>query len=588
MTERSTSAPKPASSGWGMLLALARQHRARMAGLAVTSFAGAMLEAAFLVLLTSTLLAVAGGHTQIGPFRGISVSLRTALMMAAALVIVRFVLSVLAVQVAAAMSARVRTAERNELADAYLFTSWELQHAEPSGRLQELLTSFVGRVNLAVTAATQAVTAGLSLLAFLGASLIIQPLASLAVLAVLGLLGAILTPLRGRIRTRATQTNTADLAFASNVAEFGSLPLEMHVFGVQRPIADRVGILTETATENQRRVQVLSGLLSPTYTLFVYAAILAAVVLLSRIGTGEVASVGSVMLLMLRSMTFGQQITNVSGVLAAAIPSVQLIDATLEKYRAQAAGTGRTLPLALSPLVLDDVSYSYSPERRALDAVSITITAGSATGVIGPSGAGKSSLAHLLLGLRRPDSGRVTVAGVDLADVDRAWWTTRVSFVPQQPQLFTGTVAENIRFFRDGITDNDLRRAAADANILDDIQRLPHGFDTHLGERGSQLSGGQRQRISIARALAGSPELVVLDEPTSALDPESEALIRASLAGLHGDIALVVIAHRMSTLDLCDTLIVMHDGRITATGTPAELQHSSEFYRRALEIAGVS
>ncbi|CCH72298.1 ABC transporter, ATP-binding/permease protein [Nostocoides australiense Ben110] len=588
MTTKAATTVTSATSGWSLLLTLARRHRVRMAALALTAFVGAMLEAAFLVLLTTTLLAVAGGENQITAPGRVSLSLWTALTLAATAVILRFVLAVLAVRLAATMSAKVRYAQRIELAHAYLYTAWEVQQAEPSGRLQELLTSFVGRVNMAVTAATQAVTAALSLVAFLAASLVIQPVAALAVLSILALLGAILTPLRGRIRARAATTNRADLAFASNVAEFGALPLEMHVFGVQRPIAERVSELTRTATDNQRRVQLLSGLLTPTYTLFVYAAILGAVILLSRIGTDDMAGVGSVMLLMLRSMTFGQQITNVSGIISAAIPSVQLLDATVAKYRAQAANTGRAQPPALTPLVLDAVSFAYAPDRQALDAVSLTVTAGSATGVIGPSGAGKSSLAHLLLGLRRPARGLVTVAGVDLADIDRAWWTSRVAFVPQQPQLFTGTVAENIRFFREGISEQDLHRAAAAANVLQDIQSLPQGFDTHLGERGSQLSGGQRQRISIARALAGSPELVVLDEPTSALDPESEALIRTSLAGLHGDIALVVVAHRMTTLDLCDTLVVMHDGKITAAGTRAELQRSSEFYRRALELAGVS
>ncbi|HNQ06293.1 MAG TPA: ABC transporter ATP-binding protein [Tetrasphaera sp.] len=559
-----------------------------MTQLAAVSFAGAMIEAAFLVLLTSALLAVASGRERIGPIHGISLTLIQTLLLAGLAVLTRYAAAVLASHLTATLSARVRADQRIALAQAYLSTSWSIQHAEPSGRLQELLTSFVGRVNVAVISATQSVTAGLSLLAFLGASLIIQPLASLGVLAILALLGAILRPMRSRIRRESAKTNKSDLAFTATVAEFGSLPLEMHVFGVQGPIAERVRDLTETTTENQRRVQFLSGLLAPTYTLFVYVAILSAVGLLSTLATGEIASVGSVMLLMLRSMTFGQQMTTASGTISAAVPSMRLIDTTLANYRANPAGTGHLRPSSVTPIVVNDISYAYTPDRMALDHVSLTVAPGTATGVIGPSGAGKSSLAHLLLGLRRPDSGTVTVGGVDLAEVDRAWWTERVAFVPQQPQLFTGTVAENVRFFRPGISDDDLRRAARQANILTEIERLPAGFDTHLGERGSQLSGGQRQRLSIARALVGSPELIILDEPTSALDPESEALIRSALSGIHGEIALVVIAHRMSTLDLCDTLVVMDDGRVTASGTPAELQQSSPFYRRALELAGIS
>ena len=140
-----------------------------------------------------------------------------------------------------------------------------------------------------------------------------------------------------------------------------------------------------------------------------------------------------------------------------------------------------------------------------------------------------------------------------------------VSFVPQDPALFTGSVAENIRFFRDGIDDDDLRRAAQQANVLADITALPQGFDTHLGERGGGLSGGQRQRLSIARALAGSPSLLVLDEPTSALDGQSEQLIRDTILGLRGQVTVVVIAHRMSTIDMCDRI---------ARAVPFILRHS--------------
>ena len=175
-----------------------------------------------------------------------------------------------------------------------------------------------------------------------------------------------------------------------------------------------------------------------------------------------------------------------------------------------------------------------------------------------------------------------------MSQVDRAWWTQRVAFVPQDPLLFTGTVAENIRFFREGFDDQAVRRAATQANVLGDINNLPRGFDTHLGERGSQLSGGQRQRMSIARALLGEPELLVLDEPTSALDGQSEALIRETLAAVQGKVTVVIIAHRLSTLDLCDRIAVIEAGRVTALGTPQQVRESSAFYQEALRVAGMA
>jgi len=240
------------------------------------------------------------------------------------------------------------------------------------------------------------------------------------------------------------------------------------------------------------------------------------------------------------------------------------------------------------PLEAVGIGFAYTADREALADVTFRLEPGEAIGVIGPSGAGKSTLAQLLLGLRPPTSGMITVGGTPLQDVDRRWWSTRVAFVAQDAQLFTGSVAENIRFFRDGITEAELRTAAAQANVLRDIEALPHGFDTHLGERGSQLSGGQRQRLSIARALVGLPDLLILDEPTSALDAQSESLIRSTLAGLHGRLSVVIIAHRMSTLDVCDRIMVIEHGRMTALDTPTALRSDSEFYNNALSLAGIA
>ena len=183
-------------------------------------------------------------------------------------------------------------------------------------------------------------------------------------------------------------------------------------------------------------------------------------------------------------------------------------------------------------MVVSRASFSYDGSLPTLSDIDFTLQQGEILGVIGPSGAGKSTLAQVLLGLRAPDTGSVMVGGVDLAQVDRAWWTRQVSFVPQDPVLFTGTIAENIRFFRDDVDDAAVFRAAEHANVLSEIRAMPQGFDTHLGERGGGLSGGQRQRLSIARALAGSPSLLILDEPTSALDGHSESLIRDTIVGL--------------------------------------------------------
>jgi ATP-binding cassette subfamily B protein len=277
--------------------------------------------------------------------------------------------------------------------------------------------------------------------------------------------------------------------------------------------------------------------------------------------------IGAVILLMLRSLSYGQQLAAAWGSLATTTPFLDQVRETVARYRMSPADAGQAIPDGVTPIEAKNVEFSYAADRAALTGVTFSISQGEVLGVIGPSGAGKSTLAQLLLGLRAPTTGTMSVDGSDLRDVDRSWWSRRVAFVAQDALLITGTVADNIRFFRDDIDAAALRRAALQANVLSDIEALPDGFDTHLGERGSQLSGGQRQRLSIARALVGQPEFLVLDEPTSALDGQSEALIRATLADLRGRITVVIIAHRMSTLDICDRIVVIENGRMTSCDT---------------------
>ncbi|WP_040751137.1 ABC transporter ATP-binding protein [Phycicoccus elongatus] len=564
------------------------EYKGQVALLASLSFIGALLEALFLFILTGVAMAMVSGRSSVGPYVGHSLAINSALMFAALLLLVRLGLNLAGVRTSAHLTADVTRDQRRLLSHAYLNSTWAIQAAEPAGRLQELLTSFVGRLSNAVSTLTGAVTALLSLGAFLATGLAIDAASTAAVLVALALVGAVLSPVRRRIRDRAGESAQAGLQFANAVSELGSLGQEMQTFGVQAPFGDRIDKLSNETTATQRRVQVLSGALPLIYMTLAYGAVLVGVAVLAFVGFDDLAVLGAVILLMLRSLSYGQQLAAAWGALASNAPFLDHVGDTIARYQAARADGGQAIPAHVAPLEAHDVEFAYTAERPALTGVTFGIGAGEVVGVIGPSGAGKSTLAQLLLGLRSPTKGRMCVGGTDLRDVDRSWWSRRVSFVAQDALLITGTVSENIRFFRDGIDDNALRVAARQANVLSDIESLPLGFDTHLGERGSQLSGGQRQRLSIARALVGQPELLVLDEPTSALDGRSEALIRTTLAQLRGQITVVIIAHRMSTLDICDRILVIEGGRLSALGTPKSLQEDSEFYRSALAIAGIT
>jgi len=204
--------------------------------------------------------------------------------------------------------------------------------------------------------------------------------------------------------------------------------------------------------------------------------------------------------------------------------------------------------------------------------------------LVGPSGAGKTTVASLLLGFIRPTQGRVTVDGVSLADLDLDAWRRHLAWVPQNPRLFTGTIADNIRL---GYPQADLaavQAAAERAFAAEFITRLPAGYDTQVGERGAGLSGGQIQRIALARAFLRDARLVVLDEATASLDPASEAAVQRAVDALALGRSMLVIAHRLATVRDADRILVLDGGRIVEQGKHTALITRDGPYRRMVSL----
>ena len=234
-------------------------------------------------------------------------------------------------------------------------------------------------------------------------------------------------------------------------------------------------------------------------------------------------------------------------------------------------------------IVFEHVGFSYD-EKEVLHDVSFTAKEWEVTALVGPSGSGKSTCARLAARLWDISKGVIRVGGVNISAVDPEVLLRDYSMVFQDVVLFDDTVMENIRLGRRGATDEEVRAAAKAANCDEFVHRLPQGYNTPIGENGTKLSGGERQRISIARALLKDAPIVLLDEATASLDVENETKVQGALSRLLSGKTVLVIAHRMRTVEAADRIIVLADGRVAEEGTPAELMDKNGLYRRMVEL----
>jgi ATP-binding cassette subfamily B protein len=584
------AAPPPSGSLWARLSLLLGERRRAVAVLVLASIVAGFAEAVLLAILAETAATLAKGaksaHIALGPLH-LHASAGALIGAAFVVVVVRLALqipmSILPPRIAADAQARLR----RRLFNAFSRASWDVQARDREGQLQETMTGQAMQATGAVLNAMGLIGATLNTLVLLAFAIALNVVAAVIVLAAAVAMFAMLRPLRRLGARRARALSASQVQYAGGIAESIRVAEETQVFGAGEAQRARIEGFITTTRGHMLVTQTLLRLVSSVYAALIYVMFVGALFGLYEAGRGHAAALGAIVLILVRAASSGQ---NVQTAYQGLLQSMPFVEYTLEAERRYTesipiAGT-QALP-DIATLGFDHVSYAYRAGQPVLADVTFEVNGGEVVGVIGPSGAGKSTLVSLLLRLRLPQEGSYLVNGVPAEQFAQEDWHKRVAYVPQEPRLLHASVADNIRYFRD-LDDAAVERAARLARIHEEIVTWPEGYDTIVGPRADAVSGGQQQRICLARALVDQPEMLVLDEPTSALDPKSEALIQESLTSLKQKLTLFIVAHRMSTLNICDRVMVIIDGGLTAFDTIAALQQDNAYYRSAAKITAAA
>jgi ABC-type multidrug transport system fused ATPase/permease subunit len=487
-----------------------------------------------------------------------------------------------------------------QLVESYLRQPYPWFLGRNGAQLSKTILIEVQRVvNQAIMPVMTTISQAALVLSLFGLLLVMEPVIALTAVALFGgsyvLVYLVTRPALARIGAVILASNTARF---KAVQEVMTSIKDVKILGVERPFLDRFCEPTRRMAVVQAKGAVISE--APRYVLEAMAlgAMLVLILYLLFSGTGTLVDIlptlGIFAFAGMRLFPALQTIYRELGKLRVSKPAVDELFADMMETRASpldwpAEAEGPRLALG-HRLELDAVAYAYpAASRTALAGLDLVVPARSTLGIVGGTGAGKTTLVDLILGLLWPDAGAIRVDGVAVTRGNLRAWQNNIGYVPQQISLIDASVTANIAFgvHPERVDMAAVERAARIAELHDFVTtELPQGYDTRVGDRGVRLSGGQRQRIGIARALYRDPDVLILDEATSALDNLTEKAVMDAVHNLGRAKTIIMIAHRLSTVEGCDTIIMMETGRIVASGTYEELLRKSTKFRAMAGVAG--
>lgn len=542
--------------------------------LAVFSLAmlAAILETAMLFLIARLAASFAGGapgewiELSLSGLVQWKVSLRQIVLISAGLLVAEMLLIIPLSSLTARLSSDALTRARDRVLTAHLSAAWSHRSKEVEDHFQRLMGDDSNHVEMIVQQWSTIVVALTGILMLAAAALVIAPVPTLVGSLALVLIVQALRPMARRTKQSAAQFQSANRDLMTNVAQTARLDKEVAAFEV----GDRVkaslmsGVAGSSSILHRLRFNQRA-----TPMLFLdssLALVLVGIAVLSALDVGSVDYLGPLILLMVRALGYTRQLQSATHSSHEMAPYVLDLEREIASLHDSHLPVGSRTLSEIGEIGFEQVSFSYPDGRPILRDVDLTIACGDIIGLIGSSGSGKTTLTELLLRLREPTSGRITISGMEISEVAPLEWARLVAYVPQGNSLIRATVAENIAFFRSSHSREEIERAARQAHLHEEIMRMPDGYDTRVGPGERSLSGGQCQRLGIARALLGRPQLLVLDEPTSALDERSELLIKRTLTELRGSVTMIVVAHRPTTLEVCSRIVRLSGGFIEELG----------------------